>query len=208
MWRFLWLNVKVWSAELSLIQGRWRLSIISNSVKAQVYKYTLLCVSACFPEPCGDFKWSAVAWKLSPWCVIKAHSTWCWQCVEGKPGLKGKCWGPQEPQHTSDYSTIILPRLSCTWKGKQKKPFHSGHQHAQSQCQLCGLAANQLCFSALLIIFTFCSTVEQVPTWKYNCQRLWLQYLEAYRCFSCGLPLPVYSCSVQLSFAGAHMIWW
>ena len=55
-----------------------------------------------------------------PWCCINAHSSWCWQCAEGKPGLKGKCWEPQEPQRTSDCSAIILTRLSCTWKGKQK----------------------------------------------------------------------------------------
>lgn len=78
------------------------------------------------PEPRGFWKWSAVARKRSPpRCCIKAHSSWCWQCAEGKPGLKEKCWEPQEPQRTSDCSAIILPRLSYTWKEKQK--LHLSH---------------------------------------------------------------------------------
>lgn len=92
----------------------------------------------------------------------------------GKPGLKGKCWEPQEPQRTSDCSAIILPRLSCTWKGKQKTSICpiQWNQYAQAHCQLFGLAAGQHCYSAFLITFTLCSNEEQVCTWKKHWQRL------------------------------------
>lgn len=73
----------------------------------------------CFPEPRGCCTWSTLARKHWARCCIKAHSPWCWQSAEGKPGLKGKCWEPQEPQRPSDCSAIILPRLSCTWKGNE-----------------------------------------------------------------------------------------
>lgn len=84
-------------------------------------KTMLHCFPACSPEPRGFWKWSALPRKLSPRCCFKAHSSWCWRCAEGKPGLKGKCWEPQEPQPTSDCSAIIFPSLSCTWKEKSKK---------------------------------------------------------------------------------------
>lgn len=104
------------------------------------------------------------------WCCIKAHSSWCWQSAEGKPCLKGKCWEPQEPQRTSDCSAIILPRLSCTWKGKQKTficPIQR-NQNAPTQCQLCGRAWGQHCCSAFSIMFALSLKEEQVCTWKHS----------------------------------------
>lgn len=56
--------------------------------------YVVLCVPSCV-----IFALCGVCFLFfggGPNGCIKTHSSWCWHCGEGKPGLKGKCWEPQK----------------------------------------------------------------------------------------------------------------
>lgn len=50
------------------------------------------------------------------------HPRWCWQCAEGKPGLKEKCW---EPPNTPAIYYPVRSKLHMNRKAKTSSSSHS-----------------------------------------------------------------------------------